>query len=191
MIGNDLIDLQHVGAISTDRLSKMRKKVLRESEQILLDAFFEKELSYWVAWAAKESVYKLEFQSNPVRYFRPKAIECRKIRLRNEDYLLEVSGRAGRYLVSIKLLERRIEALALTRTKDFQQVSSFLFKEEGSAWNSVQTKHIVAQILAKHFPERGFSFQRTPFPTLVNETQTIPLSISHHGAWLSIQLLVP
>jgi phosphopantetheinyl transferase (holo-ACP synthase) len=192
VIGHDLIDLSGIQAISSDRLQRLQRKVLTREEENLLDQHFGPSLGYWVAWAAKEAVYKLEFKIEPQRYFRPRAIQCQDLTQDSSAYFcqLRVQGRVGTYPVYVRKIESRLEAIALATKESIPQLRTYLgWKNATGPWHSEDTQAHLFQLIAQDFQQEEIIYRRKPFPQLFHQKKELPLSISHDGSWLSIALL--
>lgn len=192
MIGNDLVDLRAKKSVPPERLSRMRAKVLRAEEAKLLDRHFDFRVAYFVAWAAKEAVYKLEYKRLPRRYFHPRAITCREISPAGKDFAfqLQVQGKWGVYPVYLQHSPTHLEAIALARRVWLPYLRRYAgVRSDRRPWSQVDTRDSLFQMLDPDFSVEQLHYERTPFPQLFYRKKELPLSISHDGDRLSLALL--
>lgn len=192
MIGHDLIDLSLIQPTSSDRLRRLRSKVLGAQEAALLDKDFDPQLGYWLAWASKEAVYKLEYKTDPHRYFRPRAITCRELIMDSAfgTFQLRVQGQSGIFPVYIRKTVTCLEAFALERDTLLPFLRRYSGNMAGSGvWKKEDTRRGLFHLLSRDYPVEQLGFQREPFPRLFYRNKELPISISHDGDWLSLALL--
>jgi phosphopantetheinyl transferase (holo-ACP synthase) len=171
MIGNDIIDRQAIISRSGAHWERFREKTMSKSEQEILADFRKDQLDIWLAWAIKESVYKLEYQSHPKRYFAPKTIEVLSLQ--------QARGKWGAYQVDIVWNTNYIHALAWTASTHSPKSMIFLNRP-------IRLDKLITSHLQDTFPERAFSIQKNLFPQIQVDQKTFwPLSKSHHGRWIA------
>jgi phosphopantetheinyl transferase (holo-ACP synthase) len=171
MIGNDIIDLQIIASRPEWYWDRFRQKIMTEAEKQWLAPYRKNQLDIWIAWAIKESIYKLEFQFNPVRYFSPKTITCQSLN--------EGKGRFGKYPIALHWNRERLSALCWLATQKKPKHLIMSKKRD-------QLEPACLAYLSDQYPEKGFAIQRKPFPILqVDESTHWPLSMSHDGSWVA------
>lgn len=171
MIGNDIIDRLAIGQGSATRWERFRKKTMCSAEQEILAKFRHNQLDIWLAWAIKESVYKLEYQQHPQRYFAPKAVEVLSLQ--------RAKGKWGFYQVDIEWNTDYIHARAWSPATNAPQ--SIIFHQSES-----QADDIIVRHLQSTFPKRAFHIKKDRFPWIEVDQKIIwPLSKSHHGRWVT------
>lgn len=177
MIGNDIIDRRAIKERSDQHWQRYRDKTMCEAEQHLLAEYREDQLDIWLAWAVKESVYKLEFQLNPERYFSPKAIKVLS--------LTKAQGKFGTYPIQLEWNNEYLHAL--TWQKSQKHLNKWIEK-----WDKMPSNKTIFRHLNKKFPHNHFRLEQGSFPKIINnQKDTWPLSKSHHGDWLSFAYLTP
>jgi phosphopantetheinyl transferase (holo-ACP synthase) len=170
MIGNDIIDRQAIRPRSPAHWDRFREKTMTESEQQLLAEYQEDHLDIWLAWAVKESVYKLEYQLRPKRYFAPREISIQSLR--------RAAGKLGTYDIALDWNSHYIHALAWTTTAPLKSIIAQKTK--------VELDELIISGLTSHFPERTFRIEKNLFPRIkVDQKEFWPLSKSHHGRWVT------
>jgi phosphopantetheinyl transferase (holo-ACP synthase) len=171
MIGNDIIDRQAIRPRSPAHWDRFREKTMTKSEQEILADFRKDQLDIWLAWAVKESVYKLEYQFNPKRYFTPKKIEVQSLK--------KARGKLGTYWIDLKWNTDYIHALAWAASTHSPKSMIFLNRP-------IRLDKLITSHLQDTFPERAFSIQKNLFPQIQVDQKTFwPLSKSHHGRWIA------
>lgn len=175
MIGNDIIDLRAVRERSPQHWQRYRAKTMTTAEQELLAQYRANNLDIWLAWAVKESVYKLEFPMEQERYFAPKQIQILAFDPKNQQG--SAQGKFAIYPFEIHFGESFLHALtwsANTPKPDFEPIII--------AHHSL-SDHL-SNALYKKFAGQLLRYERLPFPHFIMEKERIiPVSMSHHGRW--------
>jgi hypothetical protein len=173
MIGNDIIDLTAIQTRGAEKWRRYRQKIMSAAEQNLFAPFQSDQLDIWLAWTVKESVYKLEYQLAPQRYFAPKQIHC--LEFDAHSFTGIAQGRLGSYPFFIEKKAHYIHALAWLKNgpkPNFRCLSRDDFPLQD---------HLI-QAVAEQFPNQKLQYQRWPFPAIIlNGKIDLAVSMSHHG----------
>ena len=135
-------------------------------------------LDIWIAWAVKESVYKLEFQMVQQRYFAPKQIQV----LTFDEHLHrgKAKGKFGVYDFEILLEQDFLHAVAWRESS--KKPSYHCSVVDCCSLN----EHLVS-IFQKRFPDKDLQYLNRPFPHfIIDKKISIPVSKSHHGHWCAV-----
>lgn len=177
MIGNDIIDRSVIGERSQAHWAAVRAKTMTEAEQALLIEYRKEQLDIWLAWAIKESIYKLEYQLQPKRYFAPRAIQVLS--------LARARGKLGAYPIDLEWNTDYIHAVAWLSPKVIPQKK--IFHKHKSKLND-----LILADLSERFPARDFRIEQQLFPQVKVDGHAVwPLSKSHHGRWVAFAYATP
>jgi len=142
MIGNDIIDRRAIRERSQEHWDRFREKTMTKAEQELLATYREDQLDIWLAWAIKESVYKLEYQLCPERYFAPRSIEVLALN--------RAKGKLDAYEIDLEWNKDYIHALTWLSLKS--QPQKWIFQKGKTKLDT----RILTQ-LETTFPQRNFN----------------------------------
>lgn len=177
MIGNDIIDRRAIRERPREHWERFREKTMTKAEQALLAAYRDDQLDIWLAWAIKESVYKLEYQLRPERYFAPKSIEVQALN--------HAKGKLDAYEIDLDWNKDYIHALTWLSPKRLPK--TVVLRKNKSKLNDLILNH-----LQLHFPHKNFSIEMAVFPRIrVDPQRYWPLTKSHHGRWQAFAYLPP
>ncbi|TYP75249.1 4'-phosphopantetheinyl transferase family protein [Aquimarina intermedia] len=184
MIGNDLVDLVAAKAQSNWKRSGWLSKIFTAQEQDQILQAPSPDRMVWHQWSRKEAAYKAHQRVyNHVPTFNPIQIDT------TDPTFVRVGTNV--YKTTTTHHNNRIHSTAIIATET-AAISQLLFERTDSDY-----KTILLSKLAKAFTVEAsqliLSKNKQEIPQLVCQTtnQFIPISISHHGAFVACVWMLP
>jgi phosphopantetheinyl transferase (holo-ACP synthase) len=181
MIGNDIVDLLEAKASPNWQTPRFLEKLFTINEQSFILNSKNSFENIWQLWSMKEAAYKLYVQTNPCRFYNPKAFECSFIngrpRVKFQDFECILSTvKTPNYILS----EARLDKASLT---------SKVIKLAGQNQKnrSEETKLALLHHISKTCPisKQNPVFQKNEFgiPLVNHNSKQFSVSLSHHGSY--------
>lgn len=76
MIGNDIVDLNHIQRSTNWKRKRFLSKIFSEKEQSYIANAEDQDQMVWRLWSMKEATYKAYVREFDYRFFNPKILEC-------------------------------------------------------------------------------------------------------------------
>ncbi len=190
MIGDDVVDLADPETAEGAPHSRFDVRVFHEEERERIARATDPRAARWACWAAKEAAYKLACRIDPVLRFAPHRYRV----------ILDVPDRArvegaGRHFdVSLIREADALQAVARLAGTDGGRVlraAARLVPGEapGGAARALALRVLAPQLDAS--PEELVIEKRGRLPELRRHGEPLPLSLSHHGSFVSFACWLP
>lgn len=182
MIGNDLVDRWHSKEESNWKRKGYLNKIYTLSEQLLIDSASDAEVMVWILWSMKEAAYKANHRITSVREYAPIKITCEIKEVKDQIYFGIVTYNNLQFQTKTCITEDYIHTIALHNSSDFSTLKEILIQDYPTNYIEYLIQHsYLAQYEKIVKDEFGI-------PNLYNELSDHfrPMSISHHGNFLSI-----
>ena len=149
----------------------------------------------WIVWSIKESVYKLEYRKELKRYFAPKKIEIQSLERLNQSTLKGfVKGLYQSYPFQVSLTEEYVLTHAYDPLINPKQIQLRHFRLDHLAPDQESkacTEKLIEEV-EKKIGDPYLKLNKQPFPLIkLADNTELSVSISHHGGWGSIAILLP
>lgn len=182
MIGNDVVDLRLAQKESNWKRKGYLDKIYTVAEQEIIHSASNPDLMVWILWSMKEAAYKANNRITNIREFAPTKIVCE---LPNADDAIRY-GKATynnlEYQIKIFIFKEYIHTIALCNSRDFSTVDVITIEDFPIDY--------LRYLKEKKFlmPHERIIKNESGIPNLFNEItcETKPVSISHHGRYLSL-----
>lgn len=182
MLGNDIIDL-NLAKIQSNWLRKgYLDKLYTEAEQKMISSFHNPEIMVWMLWSIKEATYKANNRITNVKEYAPSKIECFITSTKNNWYFGKSMYRGKEFQFQTEVAPDYILTRALHNSDHFDAIKEILLKNY---------PHDYAEYLEKNnyfAPHNKIVKNQQGVPNLHNAVtkKYSPISISHHGNFLSV-----
>lgn len=180
MVGNDIVDLEEAKKTSNWQRPRFLNKLFTSKEQLLICNSKNAFLMVWRLWSMKESAYKLYTQLYPSRFYNPKGFECF---IDNGNGMVRFKG----FECHTKTQITSKYILSEARLMD-AKITSKVIKFKDDTNSKTKSELIRHDLLSKFSKENQLSLadlkiKKSEFgiPTVHFNSETIQLTISHHG----------
>lgn len=182
MIGNDIVDLSAAKVESNWQRKGYLDKLFTSSEQQLIASASNPEVMVWLLWTMKEASYKANNRITHIREYAPIKIECEIIQISDNIYYGTVQYRERQYNVKTSVFKEFIHTLALYKSTDFSIFNEIIVQNYPLDYvHYLNQNNYLSDVEIIKKNEHGV-------PNIINSTNGIikPISISHHGIFLSV-----
>lgn len=170
MIGNDIIDLDTAEKESHWRRKGYVQKIFTEAEQQLILDSAAASTMVWILWSMKEAAYKIYNRQTGTRSYIPLKLICSDLEIMSTGVFGKVSCEGSLYYTKTEITNRYIHTSAVADSRIFKDLVLILHEGEDAE-------------------KRPDAILKDPFglPFLVdkNNSEMLPMSISHHGQFHS------
>lgn len=184
MIGNDIIDLSSAKKESNWKRKGYFDKIFTTNEQQIIKSAPDAEVCVWILWSMKEAAYKANNRITNCKEYAPIKINCELILTENNIYYGKVSYNNLKFHTKTSVSNEYIHTIALHNSKDFSAIRLILISNYPSNYIEYLSKY--------NYLTNNEKIVKNQFgiPNLYNEisNQYTPISISHHGSFLSLVL---
>lgn len=182
MIGNDIIDLNLARTKSNWLRKGYLDKIYTEPEKELIASFHDPEIMVWILWSIKEATYKANNRITNVREYAPAKIVCTILKSENNIYFGTSSYNDLKYYFKTEVSADFILSVALYNSDNFDQIKKIFIKNYPENYIEYLEKNKYFATSEKIIKDN----QGIPnlYDTITEEST--PISISHHGIFLSI-----
>lgn len=185
MIGNDIVDFQKATLEgSWKRRGYLEKLFCKGEQELILDSTDQSQM-VWLLWSMKEAAYKIYFREKLERLYQPKSIICSNLFIDKKSVSGNIHYNDQNYYCRSIINKDFIHTSAVIQSTVFENLLIFI----GS--NKVGHNGLInswREVIDQHYP-LGYriSKDRYNIPDLLNEDtgEKHPISISHHGRFLS------
>lgn len=185
MIGNDIVDVQKAALESNwQRRRYLDKLFCREEQELILNSTDQNQM-VWLLWSMKEAAYKIYFRERLERTYQPRKIICSNLFIDKESASGHIYYNNKSYYCRSILNKDFIHTSAVIQSTVFNNLLVFI----GS--NRLDHKGLMnnyRNIINERYP-LGYRISKNRYniPDLLNEYtgEKYPISISHHGRFLS------
>ena len=183
MIGNDIIDLTCAKSESNWRRKGYLNKIFTDYEQKEIISHTKPDILIWILWSMKEAAYKANHRITNVKEYSPTKIRCNIINNNNNNiYNANVDYNGIRFNTQTQVFEDYIHTVSLYNSNDFSKIKEINIKN--------YPENYISYISEMNYlkSEEYILKDKNGIPNLHNNTNNIikPISISHHGKFLSI-----
>ena len=185
MIGNDIVDLQHMFNTCDWRRPRFFDKVFTQKEQALILTSENQHQMVWLLWSMKEAAYKVYVQQFGEGFFNPKRLVCELISNDKGHVKIDESS----YSTTSTITEDYVYTIAnLTRQKE---VNSSIFESKTSSYKS-QSSRLKQNFLktiseSERLDYHALHIQKTVLgvPQIFYDSKKLPLqfSLTHCGRY--------
>lgn len=182
MIGNDIIDLSASTKESNWKRKGYLNKIYTESEQVLINTSTNPDTIVWLLWSIKEATYKANNRITKLKEYAPTKIECKINNIEKNLYWSTSSYNNLEYQIKSVVCNDYIHSIALYNANDFVKIEEIILNDYPVDY----MQYLIANNYIPHYKD----VQKDEFgvPNLYNKITKIfkPISISHHGNFLSL-----
>ena len=185
MIGNDIVDFRKAALESNwYRKGYLDKLFCLEEQNLIFDSANPNQM-VWLLWSMKEASYKNHFRQKPIRVYQPNSIVCSNLIIKENDANGEIHYDGQRYFSRSILTTDFIHTSTVIHHTDFHSLRIFI--ENDNVGHNSLTDHYRKFIIANSLLGYRIIKNGHNIPNLLNERtdERHPLSISHHGRFLS------
>ncbi|MBF0695681.1 MAG: 4-phosphopantetheinyl transferase family protein [Flavobacterium sp.] len=154
MIGNDIVDRKLAAKESNWQRRGFLGKLFHSHEIETILASADPELTVWILWSMKESVYKIINRQTGIRHYNPMSFQIRNAKISNHSASAEVRYESQCFIAQSEITNELIHTIAVENEQQFSKIQSL-----GKS--------------APIFKQKGLPFLDNQF--------TKPVSVSHHG----------
>ena len=200
MIGNDIVDRAQAKRESNWQRKGFLNKLFTPSEQQLIQSAIDPECLVWLLWSMKESAYKATTRKTGKRVFNPKKISCTLTTWSDEaaeGFVVYEEEYRTRSLITPNYIAS--VAFPANQLPIPEQVV-ILLERADNQHQSTQLRTSVLEHYAAVSPVADKELQvfsdKNGLPALViknslQETVSLPISISHHGHYGAFSIAHP
>lgn len=187
MMGNDIVDFQKAGLESNWHRKGYLDKLFGRTEQELIFDSPDPNQMVWLLWSMKEACYKIHFRHKGVRSYQPKNMICGNL-LFNEgnasgQILYEDEVCSSRSVINENFVHTSVVSCYSvfknlrvfiednTEENNFDNYRNFRAKNDLLAYRIIKSRYNIPNLLHTATGEQ------------------LPLSMSHHGRFLSFVFL--
>lgn len=193
MIGNDIVDFQKAELESNWHRKGYLDKLFNKTEQELIFDSADPNQMVWLFWSMKEACYKSHFRDSGIRSYKPIVITCSNLLVDESSASGEIHYDNHVYYSRSVLSKNFVHTYAVSHYSDFK--NSTLFIEENTElkdntekknFNDYHNFRRKNDLLAYRIIKSRYNI-----PHLLNIVtgEQLPLSVSHHGRFLSFAFL--
>lgn len=182
MIGNDIVDLNCARNQSNWKRKGYLDKIYSDSEQELIYSYPNPELMVWILWSIKEASYKANNRITNIKEYAPTKIICKINQIENNIYLGSTTYCNLEYHYKTQVFDEYIHTIVLYNSTDFSNIKEITI-------SNYPTNYIDYLIKNNYLPvSESITKDKFGIPNLYNNVtkKTSPISISHHGNFLSL-----
>jgi phosphopantetheinyl transferase (holo-ACP synthase) len=191
MIGNDIVDFRKASSESNWlRRGYLEKLFCKEEQNLIFDSSDPNQI-VWLLWSMKEAGYKIYFREKLVRTYQPKNIICSNLLIDENSASGHICYNDQNYYSRSILNADFVHTSAVSNYAVFNNLHLFI------NWHQLDPKGLNNVNHDQHFVSAschlGYSLikDRHNVPNLFNDDtgEKLPISISHHGRFLSAVFL--
>lgn len=195
LIGNDIVDLKDVDAYPPSENEKFLNRVFRKEEQDHIFASDDPRKTLWTFWALKESAYKAWKRKHPKMIFSPKSmkVDFVKNKIIHHTYgrlTYRVDDGNGDW-VAVYVFKPRIEKCS----RLLHWIGEVSRLSRGSYNSSAAARTLVTEKMSDLWSQPQESIEVTrelpPVVKAKNTGEIQPVSLSHHGRFVSAFIALP
>ena len=187
MIGNDIVDLKLAQKESNWKRPRFLDKIFTQKEQNLIVESAQPDQLVWLFWSMKESAYKLHVQIYEKRFFAPKKLECKILKIDKGKVSGLVYCAGFQCFVKSVVTDDFVYSIAKKDQNKLVFSNRFLIED-----SKIETQHKTVFRKAKaHFakqfqtPIEEIRIQKNelgvPFFYSKKQNFKVPVSTTHHG----------
>jgi phosphopantetheinyl transferase (holo-ACP synthase) len=182
MIGNDIVDLFAAQKESNWQRKGYLDKIYTASEQHLIRSSIDPDCMVWILWSMKEASYKANNRITGIKEYAPAKINCSIDQIENNVYLGRTTYNNLEYYSRTEVFKEYIHTIALCNAADFSDIKEIIISNHPSNYVDYLKKNNYLM-----FSERIVK-DKFGIPNLFNDItkKSKPISISHHGNFLSL-----
>lgn len=186
MVGNDIVDLNVAKTESNWKRKGYLDKIYTLAEQDLITRANDPDRMVWILWTMKEAAYKANNRITSVREYAPSKIQCEIIQILDNIYYGKVQYSGRNYNSKTTVCEDYIHTVALFETDDFSTINEINVRNYPKDYEQYlkQNNYLAPlELLTKN---------KIGIPSILNveEGSEKPISISHHGIFLSVVSII-
>lgn len=186
MIGNDIVDLNVAKTESNWKRKGYLDKIYTLAEQDLISTAIDPDKLVWILWTMKEAAYKANNRITSVREYAPSKIQCEIIQILDNIYYGKVKYSGRNYNSKTTVCEDYIHTVALFETDDFSTIKEIIVRNYPKDYEQYlkQNNYLAPlELLTKN---------KMGIPSILNndDGREKPISISHHGIFLSVVSII-
>lgn len=182
MIGNDVVDLSCARKQSNWKRKGYLDKIYTASEQVLVYSAANPDAMVWLLWTMKEASYKANQRITGIKEYAPIKIKCAITHAENDIYWGLVMYNHLAFFTKTYVLNDYIHTIALYNSENFEVVEEILIKNYPVDY--------VRYLKDKNYFMPSSHIEKDEFgiPSLFDKIskESKPISISHHGNFLSL-----
>lgn len=187
MIGNDIVDFQKASSESNWlRKGYLDKLFCLDEQRLILDAQDPNQM-VWLLWSMKEACYKIHFRKNLIRSYQPEKIACSNLLIEEHTSSGEIHYAGQRYFSRSLLTTDFIHTSAVVQYSMFSSLHVVIGDNNNQVDHNTLFDNCRQLINENFLLEYRVVKNCHNIPDLLNvgTGMKLPLSISHHGRFLS------
>lgn len=189
MIGNDIIDFQQVALESNWQRKGYLDKLFCWKEQELIFESLDPNQMVWLLWSMKEAGYKIYFREKLERIYNPKSIICNNLFIDKRSASADIHYNDQNYYCKSIINKDFVHTSAVIQSTVLNTLLIFIGSNKPGHNGLINN---CGAVINEHYP-LGYRISKDHhnIPNLLNEDtgERYPISISHHGRFLSAILL--
>ncbi|NAS30600.1 4'-phosphopantetheinyl transferase superfamily protein [Flavobacteriaceae bacterium R38] len=182
MIGNDIIDLKQAARESNWRRRGYLDKIYTDEEQQEIYSSINPEKHLWILWSIKEAAYKIVNRHTGKRFYNPKKLISKLIHTDGNVVEGQVFYEESCFLTHSEITDSYVHTVAVE--KDTCHLNCTISSID--LISSSSTNDLIKRV----FKSSEFQIYKDenliPFLSKENSNAKIPVSVSHHGEYISL-----
>lgn len=184
MIGNDIVDLIEAKKKNNWKRQGYLEKIYTPSELKLIHNSCDADTMVWILWSMKEASYKANHRITKIEEYAPKKIECRIDLCTDTIYYGNTTYNGMQYNLQTCVSKEYVLSIALYKSNNFSDLIEIIIRNYPLNYLEILKKKFISQ-------DEYIKKDNNGIPILynLNRDEIKPISISHHGIFLSVVFL--